>query len=163
GRRLTGPAEGRQAPPSRGGGADGLRDHERVPAGQVQELQRGGPGLRRPRPGPLPRERLPAARHPRGRAPRHPLQRHHHPRPPPPPVLESIALEERGLILVTGTTGSGKSTTLAAMIDHINANETDHIMTIEDPIEFLIRDKRSIVNQREVGVDTISFSQALKS
>jgi len=80
-----------------------------------------------------------------------------------PPVLESIALEERGLILVTGTTGSGKSTTLAAMIDHINANETDHIMTIEDPIEFLIRDKRSIVNQREVGVDTISFSQALKS
>jgi len=75
-----------------------------------------------------------------------------------PPVLESIALEERGLILVTGTTGSGKSTTLAAMIDHINANETDHIMTIEDPIEFLIRDKRSIVNQREVGVDTISFS-----
>jgi twitching motility protein PilT len=80
-----------------------------------------------------------------------------------PTVLETIALEERGLILVTGTTGSGKSTTLAAMIDHINANETDHIMTIEDPIEFLIRDKRSIVNQREVGVDTISFSQALKS
>ena len=80
-----------------------------------------------------------------------------------PPVLESIALEERGLVLVTGTTGAGKSTTLAAMIDHINANETDHIMTIEDPIEFLIRDKRSIVNQREVGVDTVSFSQALKS
>jgi twitching motility protein PilT len=80
-----------------------------------------------------------------------------------PKVLEKISLEERGLVLVTGTTGSGKSTTLAAMIDHINANETDHIMTIEDPIEFLIRDKRSIVNQREVGVDTISFSQALKS
>jgi twitching motility protein PilT len=80
-----------------------------------------------------------------------------------PPVLENIALEERGLVLVTGTTGSGKSTTLAAMIDHINANETNHIMTIEDPIEFLIRDKRSIVNQREVGVDTASFSQALKS
>jgi len=80
-----------------------------------------------------------------------------------PPVLEKIALEERGLILVTGTTGSGKSTTLAAMIDHINAVETNHIMTIEDPIEFLIRDKRSIVNQREVGVDTMSFSQALKS
>ncbi|HEY1907233.1 MAG TPA: type IV pilus twitching motility protein PilT [Myxococcaceae bacterium] len=80
-----------------------------------------------------------------------------------PTVLEAIALEERGLVLVTGTTGSGKSTTLAAMIDHINANETDHIMTIEDPIEFLIRDKRSIVNQREVGVDTVSFSQALKS
>jgi twitching motility protein PilT len=80
-----------------------------------------------------------------------------------PKVLEKVALEERGLVLVTGTTGSGKSTTLAAMIDHINANDTNHIMTIEDPIEFLIRDKRSIVNQREVGVDTVSFSQALKS
>ena len=80
-----------------------------------------------------------------------------------PPVLEKIALEERGLILVTGTTGSGKSTTLAAMIDHINSSETNHIITIEDPIEFLIRDKRSIINQREVGVDTMSFSQALKS
>src|SRR5579863_3245066 len=80
-----------------------------------------------------------------------------------PSSLEKISLEERGLILVTGTTGSGKSTTLAAMIDHINSNETNHIMTIEDPIEFLIRDKRSIVNQREVGVDTMSFSQALKS
>ena len=80
-----------------------------------------------------------------------------------PPALEKISLEERGLILVTGTTGSGKSTTLAAMIDHINASETNHIITIEDPIEFLIRDKRSIINQREVGVDTMSFSQALKS
>ena len=80
-----------------------------------------------------------------------------------PPILEKIALDERGLILVTGTTGSGKSTTLAAMIDHINATETNHIMTVEDPIEFLIRDKRSIINQREVGVDTVSFSQALKS
>ena len=80
-----------------------------------------------------------------------------------PPALEKISMEERGLILVTGTTGSGKSTTLASMIDHINANDTNHIMTIEDPIEFLIRDKRSIVNQREVGVDTMSFSQALKS
>ena len=80
-----------------------------------------------------------------------------------PKVLEKIAAEQRGLVLVTGTTGSGKSTTLAAMIDHINATETCHIMTIEDPIEFLIRDKRSIVNQREVGVDTMSFGQALKS
>jgi twitching motility protein PilT len=80
-----------------------------------------------------------------------------------PKVLEKIAAEQRGLILVTGTTGSGKSTTLAAMVDHINSNETCHIMTIEDPIEFLIRDKRSIVNQREVGVDTHSFGQALKS
>src|SRR6476620_10036538 len=80
-----------------------------------------------------------------------------------PPSLEKICLEERGLILVTGTTGSGNSTTLDAMIDQINANETNHIMTIEDPIEFLIRDKRSIINQREVGVDTVSFGQALKS
>jgi twitching motility protein PilT len=80
-----------------------------------------------------------------------------------PKILEKIAAEQRGLVLVTGTTGSGKSTTLAAMIDQINATETCHIMTIEDPIEFLIRDKRSIVNQREVGVDTMSFGQALKS
>jgi twitching motility protein PilT len=80
-----------------------------------------------------------------------------------PKILEKVAGEQRGLVLVTGTTGSGKSTSLAAMIDHINATETCHIMTIEDPIEFLIRDKRSIVNQREVGVDTMSFGQALKS
>jgi twitching motility protein PilT len=80
-----------------------------------------------------------------------------------PPVLEKIALEERGLILVTGTTGSGKSTTLAAMVDHLNTHKTAHVMTIEDPIEFLIRDKRSVVNQREIGVDTLSFPQALKS
>lgn len=80
-----------------------------------------------------------------------------------PKVLEKIALSERGLILVTGTTGSGKSTTLAAMIDHINTHETNHVLTIEDPIEFLIRDKRSVVNQREVGVDAVSFGQALKS
>ena len=80
-----------------------------------------------------------------------------------PKVLEKIALEHRGLVLVTGTTGSGKSTSLAAMIDHINQYRTCHIMTIEDPIEFLIRDKRSILNQREIGVDTVSFSQALKS
>jgi twitching motility protein PilT len=80
-----------------------------------------------------------------------------------PPILRTIAMEERGLVLVTGTTGSGKSTTLAAMIDHINMNDTCHVMTIEDPIEFLIRDKKSVINQREVGVDTISFAQALKS
>jgi twitching motility protein PilT len=80
-----------------------------------------------------------------------------------PRVLEKIATEERGLILVTGTTGSGKSTTLAALIDHINTNRTAHILTVEDPIEFLIRDKRSVVNQREVGVDTKSFSRALRS
>ena len=80
-----------------------------------------------------------------------------------PPVLKKIATEERGLVLVTGTTGSGKSTTLAAMIDDINTNRTVHIMTIEDPIEYLHRDKRAIVCQREVGTDTDSFSQALRS
>lgn len=80
-----------------------------------------------------------------------------------PPVLERIAMEERGLVLVTGTTGSGKSTSLAAMIDHINANRNKHIVTIEDPIEFLHRDKKSIVNQREVDVDTRSFAVALRS
>jgi len=80
-----------------------------------------------------------------------------------PPVIRSIAAEERGLILVTGTTGSGKSTTLAAMIDEINSTRTAHIITIEDPIEHLHRDNKSIVNQREVGADTNSFSQALRS
>ena len=80
-----------------------------------------------------------------------------------PLVLREIALEPRGLILVTGTTGSGKSTTLATMIDYINQKRTEHIMTIEDPIEFLHRDKSSIINQREVGDDTESFSKALRS
>jgi twitching motility protein PilT len=80
-----------------------------------------------------------------------------------PPVLKQIAAEERGLVLVTGTTGSGKSTTLAAMIDYINTTRSAHIMTVEDPIEYLHRDHHSIVNQREVAVDTKSFSQALRS
>jgi twitching motility protein PilT len=80
-----------------------------------------------------------------------------------PPVLEQIANERRGLVLVTGTTGSGKSTTLASMIDYVNANRTEHVMTIEDPIEFLHRDKKSLVNQREVEVDTKSFAYALRS
>jgi twitching motility protein PilT len=80
-----------------------------------------------------------------------------------PKVIEKIAMEQRGLVLVTGTTGSGKSTTLAAMIDYINTNRTCHIMTCEDPIEFLIRDRRSLVNQREIGVDTQSFANALRA
>ena len=80
-----------------------------------------------------------------------------------PPVLKTIAEEERGLVLVTGTTGSGKSTTLAAMIDYINKTRSAHVMTVEDPIEFLHRDNRSMVNQREVAVDTRSFAQALRS
>jgi twitching motility protein PilT len=79
-----------------------------------------------------------------------------------PSVIEKIAEENRGLVLVTGTTGSGKSTTLAAMIDYINRTRTGHIVTIEDPIEFLHRDKKSYVNQREVDVDTRSFSEALR-
>lgn len=79
-----------------------------------------------------------------------------------PPVIDQIAEERRGLILVTGATGSGKSTTLAAMIDTINATRSGHIVTIEDPIEFLHRDKKSFVTQREVDVDTRSFADALR-
>jgi twitching motility protein PilT len=80
-----------------------------------------------------------------------------------PPVLKRIASEERGLVLVTGTTGSGKSTTLAAMIDYINTTRAAHIMTVEDPIEYLHRDHHSLVNQREVAVDTKSFAASLRS
>jgi len=80
-----------------------------------------------------------------------------------PPVLKQLAAEERGLVLVTGTTGSGKSTTLAAMIDYINKTRKAHVMTVEDPIEFLHRDQQSIINQREVAVDTKSFAWALRS
>ncbi len=79
-----------------------------------------------------------------------------------PEVISQIADEERGIILVTGTTGSGKSSTLASMIDQINRFHARHIVTIEDPIEFLHRDKRSIINQREVGSDTASFKRALR-
>jgi twitching motility protein PilT len=79
-----------------------------------------------------------------------------------PPVLKTLAEKERGIILLTGTTGSGKSTTLAAIIDHINRHQRKHIVTIEDPIEFLHRDKGSIINQREVGMDTASFKRALR-
>jgi twitching motility protein PilT len=79
-----------------------------------------------------------------------------------PPAVAELAAEERGIVLVTGTTGSGKSTTLAAIVDHVNASAAKHVVTIEDPIEFLHRDKRSIVNQREVGHDTASFTRALR-
>jgi twitching motility protein PilT len=79
-----------------------------------------------------------------------------------PPVLEQIADEERGLILVTGTTGSGKSTTLAAILDWVNERKAKHIVTIEDPIEFVHRDKKSVMAQREVGRDTPSFHEALR-
>lgn len=80
-----------------------------------------------------------------------------------PIVLKKIALEPRGLILVTGTTGSGKTTSLASMIDYINENNADNIITIEDPVEFLHRDKKSIISQRELGTDTISFAKALRA
>ena len=79
-----------------------------------------------------------------------------------PPALEQLADEERGLIIVTGTTGSGKTTTLAAMIDWINERKAKHIVTIEDPIEFVHRDKRSVLAQREIGRDTPSFGEALR-
>ncbi len=79
-----------------------------------------------------------------------------------PPVVRELAEEERGIVLLTGTTGSGKSTTLAAMVDHINSTMAKHVMTIEDPIEFLHGDKRSAINQREVGQDTESFKKALR-
>jgi twitching motility protein PilT len=80
-----------------------------------------------------------------------------------PRIIESICDEQRGLVLVTGVTGSGKSTTLAAMIDRINSTRPEHIITIEDPIEFLHRDKKGFVNQREVEVDTPSFASALRA
>jgi twitching motility protein PilT len=80
-----------------------------------------------------------------------------------PHVVETICEEQRGLVLVTGTTGSGKSTTLASMVDRINTTRSDHVITIEDPIEFLHRDKRSFINQREVEVDTANFSTALRA
>jgi twitching motility protein PilT len=79
-----------------------------------------------------------------------------------PSVITELAEEERGIVLLTGTTGSGKSTTLAAMVDHINQTRAKHIVTIEDPIEYLHRDKNSIINQREVGLDTASFQRALR-
>ncbi len=79
-----------------------------------------------------------------------------------PSVVRDISEEERGIVLLTGTTGSGKSTTLAAMIDHINTTRARHVVTIEDPIEFLHTDKRSLINQREVGQDTASFKRALR-
>jgi twitching motility protein PilT len=80
-----------------------------------------------------------------------------------PPVLHTLAEHPRGLVLVTGPTGSGKSTTLAAVIDEINRTRSDHILTVEDPIEFVHRHKRCIVNQREIGPDASSFAEALKA
>ena len=79
-----------------------------------------------------------------------------------PKVLETVANEVRGLVLVTGVTGSGKSTTLAAVLDHINNHKSCHVISAEDPIEFLHRDKRCIINQREIGVDALGFSEALR-
>lgn len=80
-----------------------------------------------------------------------------------PKIFSDIAMQPRGLVLVTGPTGSGKSTTLAAMVNHVNENEYGHILTVEDPIEFVHESKRSLINQREVGPMTLSFSNALRS
>jgi twitching motility protein PilU len=80
-----------------------------------------------------------------------------------PMILSDIIMEKRGLVLVVGATGSGKSTTIASMIDHRNINRSGHILTIEDPIEYLFRHKKSLVNQREIGMDTLSWGDALKS
>ncbi len=80
-----------------------------------------------------------------------------------PPILADLIMEKRGLILVVGATGSGKSTTLSAMLDYRNENVAGHILTIEDPIEFLFKNKKSVVNQREIGIDTQSLQVALKN
>ena len=80
-----------------------------------------------------------------------------------PPVLAELIMEKRGLMLIVGATGSGKSTTIAAMLDHRNALRSGHILTLEDPIEYLFKNQRSIVNQREIGSDAINFSTALKN
>ena len=80
-----------------------------------------------------------------------------------PPVLSDLIMEKRGLILIVGATGSGKSTTIASMLDYRNAHRSGHILTVEDPIEFLFRHKKSIVNQREIGMDTLDWHAALKN
>jgi twitching motility protein PilU len=80
-----------------------------------------------------------------------------------PTILSTLIMEKRGLILVVGSTGSGKSTTIAAMLDYRNSNRTGHILTVEDPIEYVFKHKRSIVNQREIGIDTESWTEALRN
>ena len=80
-----------------------------------------------------------------------------------PNILGELIMEKRGLILIVGATGSGKSTTIASMLDHRNANRSGHILTVEDPIEFLFKHKKSIVNQREIGMDTVDWQSALKN
>ena len=80
-----------------------------------------------------------------------------------PPVLSEVVMEKRGLVLVVGATGSGKSTTLASMLDHRSNNRSGHILTVEDPVEFLFKHRKSVVNQREVGIDTHSWHEALRN
>ena len=80
-----------------------------------------------------------------------------------PPVMEKIANEERGLVIVTGTTGSGKSTTLASIVDYINRNKARHIITVEDPLEYIHEDNTSYINQREISIDTMSFANAMRA
>ena len=107
-------------------------------------------------------QRLSAARSHLARLPRDPPSHQFDRGALAPRVVRELAEEERGIVLLTGTTGSGKSTTLAAMIDHMNHTMSKHIVTIEDPIEFVHTDKRSAINQREVGMDTASFKRALR-
>ena len=113
--------------------------------------------------GPFPCQRLSAARQCLGCHSRHPDQHLGIRRSVSAKVLETIAREPRGLVLVTGTTGCGKSTTIASMLNYINERTMRHIITIEDPIEFLHKDRMSIVSQREIGVDASSFASALRS
>ena len=150
---------GRHAPADAGRhDRDGVLDHVRPPEGEVQEQLRDRHRLQRRRTSAASAATSSssaarsawscASSRPRSSRSRSSCCR---------PCSRRSAEEQRGLVLCTGTTGSGKSTTLAAMIDHINATRNEHIMTIEDPIEFLHRDKKSIVNQREVDVDTKSL------
>ena len=134
---------------------------------KLEEFAQGARGrllLRNRRRRALPDQRLPAARRDLDGLPRDPPQDQHDRGALAARRSSSeLAEEERGIVLLTGTTGSGKSTTLAAMIDHMNRTMSKHIVTIEDPIEFVHQDKRSVINQREVGMDTASFKRALRS
>ena len=147
-----------------GGARDRLLDPHQRPAPEAGDRLADRPRLLDPRQGPLPRERLLPARLDRRRLPPDPTETcRRSTRLGLPPVLRDFTRKPRGFVLVTGPTGSGKSTTLAAMIDLINESRHEHIMTVEDPIEFLHRHKSCIVNQREIGADAQSFAMALKA
>ena len=113
--------------------------------------------------GQFPHQRHAPARHLCGGDPLHPERHSGAGSLNVPPILGDLIMEKRGLLLMVGATGAGKSTTLASMMDHRNETRTGHILTIEDPIEFLFTNKKSVVNQREVGTDTQSLQVALKN